>query len=419
MNTKLKSFFFYSFVLLLTAECIEYLSSPSRLNFNATILVGILKFTSLALVLYSASKMNWMKDLPRTAVLVFKLMIAWNIFIIFHGIISADDYWDWKFIILNNIPSLLMPYMILVGAYFYDNVKLVKFLLFRLFPFSLVLIPLSTVSIGMELYSRMVTGIVLFILLSIYMDRKWRLFIYFVAIMSILIALGYRANIIRIIFAGVLVIIYYTRALYTVRLFKIVSILFFIFPFVFAILGATDTFNIFKPFDSNENNFVVSNQGTDEDLAADTRTFLYVEVLTSVSQHNRIIFGEGAAGKYVSAWFQDIDRYGAEVGLLNMILYGGVISVILYLWLLVLSSHYAISHSNNFLSKMLGLFIAFRWMLLFVEDITVYDMNFYFLWIVIGLAMSKRLRSLSDQEIRNYFAFLLGNIRYKRIQHTE
>jgi hypothetical protein len=66
------------------------------------------------------------------------------------------------------------------------------------------------------------------------------------------------------------------------------------------------------------------------------------------------------------------------------------------------AAHYAINYSNNFLSKILGVFVAFRWVVFFIEDITKYDINFYFLWIAIGMCFSTQFRMQTDDDLKKW-----------------
>jgi hypothetical protein len=191
---------------------------------------------------------------------------------------------------------------------------------------------------------------------------------------------------------------------------------FFITPFLLLFLGVSGNFNVFQPFEADDTSLVVSSQGTEENLITDTRTFLYYEVFTSMNDHNSFIWGEGAAGKYTSNFFNGIDRYGAEVGFLNILLYSGIIGVTIYFVVLVTACFYGIYRSRNTLSKLLSIFIAFRWVLLFAEDITQYDMNFYFMWIIIGLCLSKQFRQMTDRDIKQYFSIVFNDDAYLKRQ---
>jgi hypothetical protein len=54
---------------------------------------------------------------------------------------------------------------------------------------------------------------------------------------------------------------------------------------------------------------------------------------------------------------------------------------------------------------MLGLVIASRWMLSFIEEYTQYDLNFFFFWLIMGLVSTAAFRKLNDEEVQNFFKF--------------
>ena len=184
----------------------------------------------------------------------------------------------------------------------------------------------------------------------------------------------------------------------------------FIIPPIFLVLGITNQYNIFKPTDDIDKYAIAYDNGMESNLATDTRTFLYQEVFSSMQENHSFIFGEGAAAKYKTEYFDDMGaqnnaRYGAEVGFLNTLLYSGVIGILSYALVLFSAVYYGVARSNNFFCKMLALFLAFRWIVFFIEDFTVYDSNYYFLWLSAGLCLSKEFRALTDADIKQYFTF--------------
>jgi hypothetical protein len=86
-----------------------------------------------------------------------------------------------------------------------------------------------------------------------------------------------------------------------------------------------------------------------------------------------------------------------------MVMRSGAIGVLLYALMLFVPAYYAINQSNNRLCKMLALFLAARWLLYFVEDMALVDMNYFFLWLTIGLCLSNRFRAMSDQQLKKFF----------------
>ena len=146
----------------------------------------------------------------------------------------------------------------------------------------------------------------------------------------------------------------------------------------------------------------------EENLLGDTRVFLYHEVLSTMNNRINWLIGGGSSAYYDSVWFYDDGgtmkgkRYGTEVGILNILLRYGIIGVLLYGLLLFNVSRIAITQSNNRLAKMIGLLIAFRWLLSFIEEYTQYDLNFYFFWLIMGLVSTSFFRKMNDKQIRKY-----------------
>jgi hypothetical protein len=231
-----------------------------------------------------------------------------------------------------------------------------------------------------------------------------------VAAATIILSIDFRANVIRIILATLIIFLYYARKYVPLKWIKFACLTFFVTPILFLFLGVTGQYNIFKPSDNIDKYEFSYDDGTERNIALDTRTFLYQEVFATMQGNNSFVWGEGGAGTYKTEYFDDsVDynkgRYGTEVGFLNVLLYSGILGVIFYAVIIFSAGYYAVNYSNNFLCKMLALFLAFRWVLFFIEDFTRYDVNYYFLWIAVGLCFSKDFRSLSDAELMEYFNF--------------
>jgi hypothetical protein len=222
-------------------------------------------------------------------------------------------------------------------------------------------------------------------------------------------AIGFRTNLIKIGFSTFFLLCFYFKTTFKAIFLKIFLISFFILPAVVLVLGLLGKYNFFAELAGNsKSELKTTKNGIDTDLLADSRTFLYQEVFLSLSNSGHFAFGEGAAGKYKSKFFGSNskgERYGSEVGILNILLYDGIVGVIVYFLLLFTASYIAISRSNNYLSKMLGLYIASRFLLAFIEEFTQYDINFYFFWIAVGLVSSNQFRAMSDQQLKKYFLF--------------
>ncbi|MFT3703313.1 MAG: hypothetical protein QM802_13130 [Agriterribacter sp.] len=402
---ELKKLVTYSFTTLLISDALEYLASTAVMSFNPVYVAAFLKAISLYCLFSYNRKVKWKNEIPKPVLNIFRCLLFWNVITIIRGALSAQDYWDWRYLGLSSFFYFLIPYAMVVGILFFNNLHLFKFILKKVYVYSFLLLPLSF--FGLLLYSRVIISVCMYILLSVYLKRSWRLAILFAAFCSVITGFEIRANVLRIAIAVILMGLYFIRRVVKLGILRIVCVIFLIAPFVFLSLGISDQFNIFQPFDDNDETYVIGEgDGTSSNLVADTRTLLYQEVFSSMLNNNiSLFFGGGATAKYQSRIIveanEDRGRYRSEVGFLNTLLYSGIIGVLLYFLILVSAAFYALNRSNNFFVKLLGIFVATRWVLFFIEDITLYDMNFYFLWIAIGMCFSTRFRNVTDHDIKN------------------
>jgi hypothetical protein len=159
----------------------------------------------------------------------------------------------------------------------------------------------------------------------------------------------------------------------------------------------------------------VEGMALDVDLKADTRSFIYDEVLSSAKKYNSWLIGRSPARGYDSDSFGEEDmtgrweRPGCEVAILNIFTWTGIVGVILYLMVFYRASYLAINHSNNTFSKILGLFIAFRWLYAWVEDINYFTLTTVFLWFLIGLCYSKSFRIMTNKEVEYWVQGIFYN----------
>jgi|GEM_PF-723134 len=402
-----------SFFCALFSDAIYYMSVSMRISMDATYFILTLKLISLSCLLAMSARLKWKLKFPAWPNLLFSLMIIWNVITIVRGGLLSKDYWDWKYLLLNTAYTFLIPYAVITGALYTYTASLFNAMVTRLFIIGFLVIPLTLkMDLERELFPRgLMITVCFFILFIPYLKPKWRIVVACVAFVSVFIALGFRSNLIRIFAATGIMTMYYFRRFITSSMLKLTCLALLTAPLIFLFLGLSGQYNIFKPTEDIDKYTFDYNNGTDEgNLAEDTRTFLYQEVLSSMQQNHSFWLGEGATAKYKTAYFDDepgqtSGRYGSEVGVLNTLLYSGIIGVVLYALVLFSAIYYGINYSSNFLCKMLAVFLAFRWVVFFIEDFIQYDMNYYFLWMAIGLCLSKDFRALTDADLKTYFDF--------------
>jgi hypothetical protein len=409
----------FAFIFILISDVIVRTNSFIGESNGSTLAVAILNvLTSLGLLVL-CYKSQLKNKMPYYAWLAFYGFMAWNIFQFTRGVFNAQDYWDWKEVLLRYSFSIIIPLAIIVGLNHELNIKLSRFILRIVFAFGFAVIPLALLT-DFELYARIVMAISLFIIFIPWLPYKWKILVFIVALTSAFVDLSYRINAIKIVFSCILLLVYFNRKFISRKVLNLCAGFMFIFPLILFYLGVSGQYNIFQ---DNTADYVVATgsheRGATVNLSIDTRTFLFQEVFYSMlKRDSSFVIGEGGGSAYESPFFSMYDlnergRYGTEVGFINAVLYSGAIGVLLYMLMLMLPAYYAINKSNNYSCKLLGLFVTFHWVVFFIEDRTLMTMNFYFIWLAIGLCLSNQYRALSDDDVSDLFRSIGAMVKIK------
>lgn len=374
-----------------------------------TNLLLVLNLISALGLLALSRKLHWKTNIPARGLLIIQLFWFWSFITFIHGVGDTHDYWDWKVLLLGYLPSVAVSLAVVLGVNFNYSSNIFRFLLFKLFPISFIFIPF-TLAYTDEFYSRLVMPVCLFVLISPYLPKNWRILVIAVAVISIAMDVTYRANAIRLLIPLILFVFFYFRGILLSKFMNFVLASMLSIPLILLFLGISGQFNVFSDNKFNyEAQVVLQGESSTANVSDDTRTFLYKEVFYSMIKRNSsFIIGEGGSAGYQTDYFSDAvlnkkGRYRSEVGFLNTFLYSGAVGVLLYALVLFVPAYYAINKSNNRLCKIIGLFLATRWAVSFVEDVAQFDMNFFFLWLMIGLCLSNRFRAMTDSQMAVYF----------------
>lgn len=162
-------------------------------------------------------------------------------------------------------------------------------------------------------------------------------------------------------------------------------------------------------------------KSNNEDMASDTRTFLYVEMAEDLTATDSWIFGKGAFSRYYSYFFDQssIGRFGritSEVPFLNFLLRGGICYVVAYFGLLIYAIYLGIWKSKNKFVQSIAI-IALGWYFnSFIGDIT--GCRFYHLafFLLLGCCLSNKWLNFTDDEIQK--AVLYGIPQKSKIIYT-
>jgi hypothetical protein len=159
------------------------------------------------------------------------------------------------------------------------------------------------------------------------------------------------------------------------------------------------------------------------DVTSDTRTFIYEEVLESAIDNNYWLLGRTPArgndsytfGVYAYELTGRNERLSNEVGLANIFTWTGLVGVVIYMIIFFRATYLAVNRSRNLFSKLIGVYVAFRWLFAWIEDISDFSLNYFMIMTMLGLCFSYSFRNMNDTEVVVWVRGIF-DIRYIRFQ---
>lgn len=356
-----------------------------------------------------------------------KYFFLYGVLVFIYSFFIAGSYGQWRYLFTVYLPTLILPFFIIIGGN-KDAVQVViRFLLYVGLPLSVILY-FSEIG-GMNDFSHYVGFLYLFLLLSPFLLPFKRVFLYALILVSVLSNIDNRSNILN--FSVVLLVILAVHLFERKTLRRTFGFLraFFLFaPLVLLLLGISGLFNVFKFGDTFSEVFSFSYKENETLLTRDTRTGIFKDALSAIDDRDAYLFGISAAGVYKTELVDVNDDYfdslkggrmGNEVGILEYLLRGGLIYVVLTFLLYFYASGLAIRRSNNIICMAIGVFIAFRWFFLFIESQPTLNLVNLADFMMIGICLSPALRTMNDKEIRIFirqaFRFNMSKKRSRRL----
>lgn len=138
----------------------------------------------------------------------------------------------------------------------------------------------------------------------------------------------------------------------------------------------------------------------------DTRTIVELFFYADMKLKDWIM-GRGIHGQYFSPGIE-VDsltdyRSVIETGYLQIILKGGLISLVLLLLICVPAMILGLFYSKNLLSKAAGLWILLALLSLYPATVNTFTFRYLLVWVSIGICYNKKMRMLSDKKIKESF----------------
>ena len=398
----------YTLLAITVFSILPYPSLTNDLITTINITAAWWAILTIIIFLFWSSAKVLSDKTDRVLLLTVQYYLLWNIFSITRGAFIAENYWDWKGLITNTM-ALLLP----IVAYIACNATMIQAMFRFYIKYMLPLFIIFAFLIAKDAYGFYLAPISFLLLFLPALTLRWKLIILAIALLVIFADLGARSNVIKFGVPIILIFMYYLRNLLSTSLLEWVRKILFLTPILLFCLAVTDTFNIYKMDDYIQKEAIEYKQNEfgetiEDNLKADTRSFLYIEVLETAQKYNTWWIGRSPARGNESFSFGSGDetgrgeRLGNEVAILNIFTWTGIVGVLLYFMVFYRATYLAINRSNNIFIKTLGLFIAFRWIYAWVEDINNFSLSYTFLWLMIGMCFSRSFRAMSNKEFENW-----------------
>lgn len=353
-----------------------------------------------------------------------KVYLFWLVICIIRGAFVAENYWEYKQLVFGSL-ALSVPLLVF---YFKEPLCLSLALqkwniwippLFFLFFFWVI---------SSNAYHFFLTPILLYGCFFVFLSTKWKVFVVISLTFMLFGDFGARAQVMKATATILCAIAFFYRWHIKDYLLKIIHWLCYVGPVILLILGISGTFNIFrdsiseKNYDKYTQMKVVEGQMKKEYLAADTRTFIYEEVIRSALKHDYVILGRTPARGNDSFHFgasnaEDLktgkyERHANELCHLNVFTWLGLIGLFLHCAIYFLASYRAVYYSKNQFVKYIGVMVAFNWALGWIENFTRFDIMNLTIWIMISICLSSKFRSMNDMEFKMWLdsLFIKGNM---------
>jgi hypothetical protein len=368
-------------------------------NFISNIIFFIIVLSKIKL--FSFTKIYFSK--------VLSFLFFYQIFILIHGFFIANDFLQWRYLIVSYSPFILLCFFTVICTIDLAIFYFLKFVLFWILPTSFLFYLFSFNLIENISYINYLSPIFLFILFFNYLPLKYKYFCVIVILFSSISNFNNRTHILNLIMAlGYLVL---QKINNSIRLRKNMIIFILIIPVVFIFLNITVGLNIFKEIEELNTSEEVGFNGND------SRSGVYLDAFSSISNFKSFIFGNSPVAYYKSYLAEDDDviigkyRLGAsEVAFLNFIQFGGIIYFCIFTLLIIFIINRVIIHCNSIFALDLALFLSINWLFMFIEKSI--ELNFYWITIfgLLGFLQNKNLLKMNTKEFLDQFNLIIFKI---------
>lgn len=396
----------YIFPFLILLNSIMSISQWSIVPLGNTTIMWIVNFAIVFIIL--AYKKRYFKPINKKDYLIITIYFIWLIFGIVRGIFVVENYWEWKQL-FEGILSLSLPILVYVFVNPIILKNILKFWFRYAFPIFFLFIYWV---LPRDIYHYYLGPVLVMACFLPILKKKWQFIFFALLILMIFADFGARSQIIKSVAAILMSVAYLFGKYMSEKILKITHWFLYILPIFLIVLGISGVFNVFEDFSTVTEKFISGNKSINErksnEMSADTRTFIYVEVIESALKNDYVIMGRTPARGNDSVAFGEFnaeelktgkyERHSNEVCFPNIFTWLGLIGMILYCLIYLQSSYLALYKSKNLFMKLIGVYIAFRFLLGWIEDFNRFDISNIALWMVIAMGFSVEFRRMNNQE---------------------
>lgn len=133
-----------------------------------------------------------------------------------------------------------------------------------------------------------------------------------------------------------------------------------------------------------------------------TRAEVETDFFSDMSSSVDWVFGRGMNGTYRSpsaAYIDRLDRIMIETGYLNMILHGGLLLLIPYVFLLLYAFYKGFFCSNSLLLQSCSIYVLIHMVMLYPEGTPKLTLDYFILFVFIRMCITEEWREISDNRV--------------------
>lgn len=152
----------------------------------------------------------------------------------------------------------------------------------------------------------------------------------------------------------------------------------------------------------------LTGQSSDTSFTTDTRSFLFWELASDLTESDAWIWGKGAYSAYYSSFFDETGgdseyRMAVEVTFLTYILRCGLLFIAIYYSLITIVVWKAINKGKSKFIRMCAVMGANWCLVSYISHLNGYNFIYVSLFILLGCCASKKWLQKSDNEIKQIF----------------